>query len=184
MTFLHLKDIEFSFPGKKLFEELDLSVWKGQITVIMGPSGCGKSSLLSMIGGRLVPSAGSIEFDGELVKPADKKKLYCQRRKMGMLFQSSALLTDLSVFENVAFPVREHTDLPEDIIRLIVLIKLEMVGLRGAAHCVLDEAGGAMLTPNGDVVRYNKPDTLLNPWFLAIGDPEHNWLKYHVTESE
>jgi len=177
MTFLHLKDIEFSFPGKKLFEELDLSVWKGQITVIMGPSGCGKSSLLSMIGGRLVPSAGSIEFDGELVKPADKKKLYCQRRKMGMLFQSSALLTDLSVFENVAFPVREHTDLPEDIIRLIVLIKLEMVGLRGAANLMPSELSGGMarrvalaraIALDPDLVMYDEPFTGLDPISMGV----------------
>ena len=177
MSLLSLKDISFSFPGKELFKNLDLSVTKGDITVIMGPSGCGKSSLLSLIGGRLVPSSGTIKFNNGYIEPNNKQSLYAHRRQMGMLFQSSALLTDLSVFENVAFPIREHTDLCEDIIRLIVLIKLEMVGLRGTTDLMPSELSGGMarrvalartIALDPALVMYDEPFTGLDPISMGV----------------
>lgn len=174
---LQLRGIDFSFTARPLFEGLDIKVRRGQVTAIMGPSGCGKSTLLSLIGGRLRPAAGSIHFDGEELRPSNRQSLYRMRRKMGMLFQSSALLTDLSVFENVAFPLREHTALPEEILAMVVLMKLQMVGLRGAASLMPAELSGGMarrvalarsIALDPVLVMYDEPFTGLDPISMGV----------------
>lgn len=123
---------------------VSLSVKKGKITAIMGPSGCGKTTLLKLIGAELTPSAGRVFFNQQDVHSLSKKHLYDLRKQMGMLFQSGALFSDLSVYENVAFPLREHTDLSEALIRDIVLMKLEAVGLRGTRHLMPKDLSGGM----------------------------------------
>ncbi|MCW8826314.1 MAG: ATP-binding cassette domain-containing protein, partial [Gammaproteobacteria bacterium] len=129
---IKISDLHFSQGGHQIFDGVDIEIERGKITAIMGPSGAGKTTLLKLIGGQLRPNSGTVEVDGQNVHKLSRSKLYALRKKMGMLFQSGALLTDLSVFENVAFPLREHTRLPELMIRDLVLMKLEGVGLRGA----------------------------------------------------
>src|SRR5690606_32919984 len=122
----------------------DIDIRRGKVTAIMGPSGTGKTTLLRLIGGQLRPDAGTVRIDGVDVHRLSRKELFRLRRRMGMLFQSGALFTDLSVFENVAFPLREHTDLPEALIRHLVLMKLEAVGLRAARDLMPAELSGGM----------------------------------------
>ncbi len=174
---VELRGVDFAFTRRPLFRGLDLTVRRGQVTAIMGPSGCGKSTLLSLIGGRLRASAGSIRFDGDAMDPADRAGLYRMRRKMGMLFQSSALLTDLTVFENVAFPLREHTALPEELVAMVVLMKLQMVGLRGAASLMPSELSGGMarrvalarsIALDPVLVMYDEPFTGLDPISMGV----------------
>ncbi|MGB5062994.1 MAG: ATP-binding cassette domain-containing protein, partial [Candidatus Competibacter sp.] len=124
--------LSFSRGEHRIFREVDLAIPRGKVTAIMGPSGTGKTTLLRLIGGQIRPDAGRIEVDGICVHELGRKDLYQLRKRMGVLFQSGALFTDLSVFDNVAFPLREHTRLPEPLIRTLVLMKLEAVGLRGA----------------------------------------------------
>jgi phospholipid/cholesterol/gamma-HCH transport system ATP-binding protein len=131
--------------GKRIiFDKADLDIRCGRVTAIMGPSGTGKTTLLKLIGGQLRPEAGTIEIAGLNIHTLSRADLYCLRTRMGMLFQSGALLTDLSVFENVAYPLREHTRLPESMIRKLVLLKLEAVGLRGARDLWPRELSGGM----------------------------------------
>ncbi len=139
-----IRGLSFSRGERVIFEQVDLDIRRGKITAIMGPSGTGKTTLLNLIGGLLQPSAGSIEVDGERVDELGLAELYRLRKRMGMLFQSSALFTDLNVFENVAFPLREHTSLPESMIHTLVLMKLEAVGLRGAKDLSPSELSGGM----------------------------------------
>jgi phospholipid/cholesterol/gamma-HCH transport system ATP-binding protein len=139
-----IRDLSFSRGSRTIFDGVSLDILKGRITAIMGPSGTGKTTLLKLIGGQLKPDRGTIRFQGQDVHQLGLKDLYRLRRQMGMLFQSGALLTDLSVFDNVAFPLREHTDLPESMIRTLVLIKLEAVGLRGAFDLMPAELSGGM----------------------------------------
>ncbi len=134
----------FSRGDMDIFRGVDLQVPRGKITAIMGPSGSGKTTLLKLIGGQLHPEAGRVRFDGEDVHRQSRRALFALRQRMGMLFQSGALFSDLSVFENVAFPLRVHTDLPETMIRDLVLMKLEAVGLRGARHLMPAELSGGM----------------------------------------
>ena len=141
---LKIKDLTYHRGNRVIFDQLNLEIPKGKITAIMGPSGTGKTTLLKLIGGQLYPDKGCIEFDGHNIHQLSTDALYETRRKMGMLFQSGALFTDISVFENVAFPLREHTELPEDIIHTIVLMKLEAVGLRGARELMPAELSGGM----------------------------------------
>jgi len=122
-----------------------MDIERGKVTAIMGPSGTGKTTLLKLIGGQLKPDKGTVFVDGENVHQLSQSALYdLRRRTMGMLFQSGALLTDLSVYDNVAFPLREHTDLPEEAIHHLILLKLEAVGLRGARHLMPAELSGGM----------------------------------------
>ncbi len=172
-----VQGLTFFRDSRAIFQDLSLSVAQGSVTAIMGGSGTGKTTLLSLIGGRLAPAQGTVEVAGELVPTLSRKALFALRRRMGMLFQSSALLTDLDVFENVAFPIREHTRLPEPIIRNLVLMKLELVGLRGARTLYPAELSGGMarrvalaraLALDPLMVMYDEPFTGLDPISMAV----------------
>jgi phospholipid/cholesterol/gamma-HCH transport system ATP-binding protein len=141
---IEIRDLHFSRGTRKIFDGVDIDILRGQVTAIMGPSGTGKTTLLRLIGGQLRPDRGSIRVDGVDVHKLGRSALYQLRRRMGMLFQSGALFTDLSVFDNVAFPLREHTRLPETLIRHLVLMKLEAVGLRGARDLQPSQLSGGM----------------------------------------
>ncbi|HEX5514680.1 MAG TPA: ABC transporter ATP-binding protein [Gammaproteobacteria bacterium] len=141
---IEIRDLHFSRGTRKIFDGVDIDILRGQVTAIMGPSGTGKTTLLRLIGGQLRPDRGSIRVDGVDVHKLGRSALYQLRRRMGMLFQSGALFTDLSVFDNVAFPLREHTRLPETLIRHLVLLKLEAVGLRGARDLQPSQLSGGM----------------------------------------
>ena len=131
--------------GKTIFDDVDLDIPRGRITAIMGPSGTGKTTLIRHITGQLAPDAGAIRVDGQDVWKLNRNALFALREKIGYLFQNSALLTDFSVFENVAFPLRQHLKLPEQLVRNIVLTKLQAVGLRGAAELMPSELSGGMM---------------------------------------
>ena len=141
---ISIRDLTFCRGTRVIFDDINLSIPAGKITAIMGPSGSGKTTLLKLMGGQLYPDAGTVTVDGENVRQLSQKKLYQLRRKMGVLFQEGGLFTDLTVFENVAFPMREHTNLPEDMLRDMVLLHLEAVGLRGAADLEIDQLSGGM----------------------------------------
>lgn len=141
---VHVNNMTFSRNGRKIFDKINIAVTQGKITAIMGPSGTGKTTLLRLIGGQLKPDDGKIYFKNQDIHALSLKELYHIRRSMGMLFQSSALFTGLSVYENVAFPLREHTKLPEELIRDLVLIKLQAVGLRGAINLMPSQLSGGM----------------------------------------
>ena len=171
------RGVDFSFGGRPIYKGLNMTIPRGKVTVIMGPSGCGKSTFLSLVGGRLRPRRGEVRFDGEAIPPRGSAKLFSMRRKMGMLFQSSALLTDLSVFDNVAFPLREQTDLPEALVRILVLLKLEMVGLRGARDLMPSELSGGMnrrvalaraIALDPEMVMYDEPFVGLDPISMGV----------------
>ena len=139
-----VKDLHFSRGDRLVFDGVDIDIRRGKITAIMGPSGTGKTTLLKLMAGQLKPDAGSVTVDGLDVHTLSRDRLFALRRRMGMLFQSGALLTDLDVFENVAFPVREHTNLTDAMIRNLVFMKLEAVGLRGARDLFPRELSGGM----------------------------------------
>jgi phospholipid/cholesterol/gamma-HCH transport system ATP-binding protein len=141
---VEIQNVHFSRNSKVIFDNVSISVRRGKITAVMGPSGSGKTTLLRLIGGQLIPDAGTVFAFGEDVPELSREKLYKIRRHMGMLFQSGALFSDISVFENVAFPLREHTRLPESMIRDLVLMKLQAVGLRGARALMPSELSGGM----------------------------------------
>ncbi|GJH42938.1 phospholipid ABC transporter ATP-binding protein MlaF [Pasteurella canis] len=141
---IEVKNLTFRRGERTIYDNLNLQFEKGKITAIMGPSGIGKTTLLKLVGGQLQPEKGEIWFDGQNICQLSNSELYQVRQKMGMLFQSGALFTDISTFDNVAFPIREHTHLPESLIRKIVLMKLEAVGLRGAADLMPSELSGGM----------------------------------------
>ncbi|MCU7864877.1 MAG: ATP-binding cassette domain-containing protein, partial [Candidatus Thiodiazotropha sp. (ex Lucinoma borealis)] len=141
---IKIRDLHFSHGNRKIFNGVNIDIPKGKVTAIMGPSGTGKTTLLKLIGGQLRPTQGSVEVDGLNVHKLSRKELYRLRMRMGMLFQSGALLTDLTVYGNVAYPLREHTNLPESMIRRLVLMKLEAVGLRGARELMPSELSGGM----------------------------------------
>lgn len=141
---VEIHDVHYSVGNRAIFSGLNLSIPRGRITAVMGPSGTGKTTLLRLITGQIKPDRGQILFDGLDVANLKRSELYELRLRMGMLFQNGALLTDLDVFENVAFPLREHTKLPDSLIRHIVLTKLQAVGLRGAAKLTPPELSGGM----------------------------------------
>ncbi|WP_159565562.1 phospholipid ABC transporter ATP-binding protein MlaF [Budvicia diplopodorum] len=141
---VEVREMSFSRNGRPIFQDINMTVPRGKVTAIMGPSGIGKTTLLRLIGGQLAPDSGDIFFDGDNIPTLSRRRLYEVRKKMSMLFQSGALFTDLTVFENVAYPLREHTRLPEELLRSTVLMKLEAVGLRGAAMLMPNELSGGM----------------------------------------
>ncbi len=160
-----------------IFDGIDLHVPEGKVTAIMGPSGIGKTTLLRLIGGQLYPEQGEIWFDGDNIPTLSRKKLYNARKKMSMLFQSGALFTDLNVFDNVAFPLREHTNLSEDLIRTMVLLKLEAVGLRGAAQLMPSELSGGMarraalaraIALDPDLIMFDEPFVGQDPITMGV----------------
>lgn len=139
-----VRGVSFARGDRPVFDNISLTVPKGKVTAIMGPSGIGKTTLLRLIGGQLHPDAGEIWFNGENIPTLSRSRLYETRKKMSMLFQSGALFTDLTVFDNVAWPLREHTHLPPQLLHSTVMMKLEAVGLRGAAHLKPSELSGGM----------------------------------------
>ncbi|SHL77511.1 ABC transporter ATP-binding protein [Rhodanobacter sp. OK091] len=143
-TLVRIRGLTTVLNGKTIFDALDLDIPRGKITAIMGPSGTGKTTLLKHITGQMRPDAGEIRVNGENVADMSREQLYKMREGIGYLFQNSALLTDFDVFENVAFPLRQHTQLPEVLIRNLVLLKLQAVGLRGAAGLMPNELSGGM----------------------------------------
>ena len=172
-----INQLMFSRGERKIFDGVSLRVPKGKITAIMGPSGIGKTTLLRLIGGQIYPESGEIWFDGHNIPSLSRKKLYQERKKMSMLFQSGALFTDLSVFDNVAFPLREHTDLDESLIRTLVLLKLEAVGLRGAASLMPSELSGGMarraalaraIALDPDLIMYDEPFVGQDPITMGV----------------
>ncbi|CAD5106793.1 ATP-binding cassette domain-containing protein [Zestomonas carbonaria] len=141
---VELKGVSFYRGTRSIFNNVDIRIPRGKVTGIMGPSGCGKTTLLRLIGAQLRPAKGEIWVNGQNLPTLSRSALFDMRKQMGVLFQSGALFTDLDVFENVAFPLRVHTKLPEEMIRDIVLLKLEAVGLRGAIELMPDELSGGM----------------------------------------
>lgn len=141
---IEVRNLRFQRGERWIYNDVDIDIARGKITAIMGPSGTGKTTLLRLIGGQLRPDSGSIHLEGRDIPKLSRTDLFAIRRKMGMLFQSGALFTDLSVYENVAFPLRVHTQLPEAIIRDVVLMKLHAVGLRGARDLMPNELSGGM----------------------------------------
>lgn len=144
-SLVEITNLSFNRGSRIIFNNVNLEIERGKITAIMGPSGTGKTTLLKLISAQLEPAAGSIMVDGQNIHGLDQEELFEMRKRMGMLFQSGALLTDLDVFDNVAYPLREHTRLDERMIRYLVLIKLHAVGLRGAAQLMPSELSGGML---------------------------------------
>lgn len=139
-----VRNLTFSRGERKIFDDISLDLERGKVTAIMGPSGTGKTTLLKLIGGQLKPEQGYIKVDGQDVHKLRLSELYELRKRMGMLFQSGALLTDINVYDNIAFPLREHTQLNESMIRTLVLMKLQAVGLRGARDLMPSELSGGM----------------------------------------
>ena len=176
-SLVEIRNLHYARGRKVIFQGLDMDLPRGKITTIMGPSGTGKTTLLKMIGAQLRPAKGTIEIDGENVHKLNRKKLYALRTRMGMLFQSGALLTDLSVFDNVAFPLREHTDLPESLVRHLVLMRLHAVGLRGARDLFPAELSGGMarrvalaraLILDPMMIMYDEPFTGQDPISMGV----------------
>jgi phospholipid/cholesterol/gamma-HCH transport system ATP-binding protein len=142
---IEIDHVTFGYDASRMIlNDVSLRFPRGKVTALLGGSGCGKTTLLRLIGGSNAPNSGEVRFDGEKVVASDRAQMFRLRRRLGMLFQFGALFTDLSVFDNVAFPLREHTDLPEALIRDIVLMKLNAVGLRGAAGLRISEVSGGM----------------------------------------
>lgn len=141
---VEVRNLHFKRNGRVIFDGINIEVQRSKVTAVMGPSGCGKTTLLKLIGGQLIPDSGSVMVEGAHISKLSRNQLYKVRRQMGMLFQSGALFSHLTVFENVAFPLREHTNLPETMIRDLVLMKLQAVGLRGARELMPTELSGGM----------------------------------------
>lgn len=141
---IEIRDLYFRRGDRIIFQGVNIDIAKGKVTAVMGPSGTGKTTLLRLIGGQLMPLQGTVRVEGKEISSLSNRDLYLVRRNMGMLFQSGALFTDLNVFDNVAFPLREHTNLVESMIRDLVLMKLEAVGLRGASALTPNELSGGM----------------------------------------
>ncbi len=172
-----IRNLSFSHGPHKIFDGIDLDIQRGKVTAIMGPSGTGKTTLLRLIGGQLRPDTGTVEVDGEAVPRLGHRQLYQLRKRMGMLFQNGALLTDINAFDNVAFPLREHTRLSERLIRTLVLMKLEAVGLRGARDLMPSELSGGMsrrvalaraVVMDPMIMMYDEPFTGQDPISMGV----------------
>ena len=174
---VQIRGVRFYRGERAIFDGLDIDIQRGRITAIMGPSGTGKTTLLKLIGGQLRPDAGTIRVDGQEVHTLSTQALYRLRMRIGMLFQSGALLTDINVFDNVAYPLREHTGLPESMIRKLVLLKLEAVGLRGARDLMPSELSGGMarrvalargIALDPMMIMYDEPFTGQDPISMGV----------------
>jgi len=174
---VEVSELHFSYGEMSIFRGLSLKIPRGKVVAILGGSGSGKSTLLKLIGGQLTPDRGGVRVDGKLVHTLGTDALYALRRKMGMMFQSSGLFTDLSVYENLAFPIREHHDLPEELIRSLVLMKLDAVGLRGVRDMMPGDLSGGMtrrvalaraIATDPMLVMYDEPFAGLDPISLNV----------------
>ena len=174
---VEIRNLDYSVNGRPVFAGLDIEIPRSKITAVMGPSGTGKTTLLRLITGQVLADSGEIQVAGDNLRAISRANLYVLRRRMGMLFQNGALLTDLSVFENVAFPLREHTDLTERLIRQLVLTKLQAVGLRGAAELMPAELSGGMsrrvalaraIVMDPELLIYDEPFVGLDPISLGV----------------
>lgn len=172
-----IRGLRFSRGSRVIFDGVDIDIPRGKVTAIMGPSGTGKTTLLKLIGGQLRPSAGTIHVDGQDIHRLGNRELYRLRMRMGMLFQSGALLTDINVFDNVAYPLREHTNLSPSMIRKLVLLKLEAVGLRGARDLMPSELSGGMarrvalaraMVLDPMMIMYDEPFTGQDPISMGV----------------
>lgn len=172
-----VRNLRFARGNRMIFDGVDLDIQRGKITAIMGPSGTGKTTLLRLIGGQLRPTQGSVHVEGQQVDKLRHGALYKLRKRMGMLFQNGALLTDMNVFDNVAFPLREHTDMNEDMIRDLVLMKLHAVGLRGARELMPSELSGGMsrrvalaraIALDPMIMMYDEPFTGQDPISMGV----------------
>jgi len=175
-SLVELRNLSFGYGERVILDNISLSVPRGKVTALMGASGGGKTTILRLIGGQNKAQQGQLLFDGQDVTPMNQTQIYAARRRMGMLFQFGALFADLSVFENVAFPLREHTDLPDALIREIVLMKLNAVGLRGARDLMPSEVSGGMarrialaraIALDPELVMYDEPFSGLDP--ISLG---------------
>jgi phospholipid/cholesterol/gamma-HCH transport system ATP-binding protein len=174
---IKIRGLRFFRGERAIFDGVDIDIPRGKVTAIMGPSGTGKTTLLKLIGGQLRPHAGTIHVDGQNIHELSIDELYKLRMRMGMLFQSGALLTDISVFDNVAYPLREHTKLPGSMIRKLVFLKLEAVGLRGARDLMPSELSGGMarrvalaraMALDPMMIMYDEPFTGQDPISMGI----------------
>jgi phospholipid/cholesterol/gamma-HCH transport system ATP-binding protein len=172
-----MRDVHYAIGGREIFSGVDITVRRGHITAIMGPSGAGKTTLLKLITAQIFADRGQVRVFGHDLATLSGGEIYALRKRTGMLFQNGALLTDLNVFDNVAFPVREHTDLPEPLIRVLVLTKLQAVGLRGAAELMPSELSGGMarrvalaraIVMDPEVLIYDEPFVGLDPISLGV----------------
>ena len=175
-SLVELRHLTFGYGERVILDDISLVVPRGKVTALMGASGGGKTTILRLIGGQNRAQSGQTLFDGQDIGPMNQRDLYAARRRMGMLFQFGALFADLSVFENVAFPLREHTDLPEPLIRDIVLMKLNAVGLRGARDLMPSDLSGGMarrialaraIALDPELVMYDEPFSGLDP--ISLG---------------
>lgn len=176
-SLVSLRDVHFSYGSRPVLHGVTLNVPRGKLVAIMGGSGCGKTTLMRLIGGQLRPRSGLVEVCGLNVPDLGRKELHGLRRRMSMLFQFGALFTDMSVFDNVAFPMREHTDMPEVVIRDLVLMKLHAVGLRGTAGLMPSELSGGMarrvalaraIALDPELMMYDEPFAGLDPISLGV----------------
>lgn len=176
-SLVKIRDLNFSYDNRPILNGINMDFPRGKVVAIMGGSGCGKTTLLRLIGGQLRPTAGSVEVNGQAVHRMGHDELYAMRRRMGMLFQFGALFTDISVFDNVAFQIREHTDLPEDLVHDLVMMKLNAVGLRGAHKLMPNELSGGMarrvalaraIALDPMLMMYDEPFTGLDPLSLGV----------------
>jgi phospholipid/cholesterol/gamma-HCH transport system ATP-binding protein len=174
---VEMRDVHYAVGGRAIFSGVDISVRRGRITAIMGPSGAGKTTLLRLITAQIFADQGQVRVFSQDLATLSGRGIYALRRRTGMLFQNGALLTDLNVFDNVAFPVREHTDLPEPLVRVLVLTKLQAVGLRGAAELMPAELSGGMarrvalaraIVMDPEVLIYDEPFVGLDPISLGV----------------
>ena len=176
-TLIKIRGLRYSRGTRVIFDGIDMDIKRGKLTAIMGPSGTGKTTLLRLIGGQLRPQQGTITVDGLEVNKLNHRQLYELRKRMGMLFQNGALLTDINVFDNVAFPLREHTRLPESMIHSLVLMKLQAVGLRGAHKLMPGELSGGMsrrvalaraIALDPMMIMYDEPFTGQDPISMGV----------------
>lgn len=174
---VEINNLSFGYKNRLLHKGINMQFPRGKVIAIMGGSGSGKTTLLRLIGGQLRPTQGEVLVDGDVVHQQNREQLYALRRKMGMLFQFGALFTDLSVYENVAFPLREHTDLPESMIRDFVMLKLHAVGLRGAHQLMPAELSGGMarrvalaraVALDPAIIMYDEPFAGLDPISMGV----------------